>query len=101
MRAFVASLVTTLVLAGTATGEPLKGDGPGCKDRALGAELASIQETDPRYIEIWATGMQDQSCRGFSAGQDVTEDERAEGIACIRTAEDDACFWVRADMAPR
>ena len=94
-------LLAALILAGPAAAEPLAGDGPGCKDKALGARLATLTEADPEYISIWAAGMQDLSCRGFSAGTEVTVDERADGIACVRTAEDtDGCFWVRESMAP-
>ena len=100
MRNLMAICAAVFALVGSAAAEPLKGDGPGCKDKALGIELASLKDTDTHYISIWAQGMQDQSCRGFSAGLEVTVEERDETVACVRSAEDDACFWVRADMAP-
>jgi len=102
MKPFLA-LTTMLALAGcssAASSAPMAGDGPGCTDKAVAAKLAATAETDPAYIEIWAKGMQDGSCRGFSAGLDVTVEERADGLACVKAADDKACFWVRESMAP-
>lgn len=79
----------------------MAGSGPGCKDKAIAAKLRGLQNTDPAYIEIWAKGMQDQSCRGYGAGREVTVEDRAEGMACVRADDDEACFWVRESMAPR
>jgi hypothetical protein len=89
-----------IVLALPAAAVELQGDGAGCTDKALGTKLAGLTDMDPEYIAIWAKGMQDQSCRGFGVGNDVTVDERDGDIACVRTAEDATCFWVRADMVP-
>lgn len=100
MRICLTAVALWLAFLSPAAAEVLIGDGPGCTDKALGARLAELTDTDPEYISIWATGMQDQSCRGFGVGNEVTVDERADGLACIRTAEDDTCFWVRADMVP-
>lgn len=92
--------IVLLFLTTAAAAEPMRGDGPGCTDQALGAKLAALSDTDPEYISIWASGMQDQSCRGYSAGAEVTVEARAEGLACVRAADDAACFWVREDIAP-
>jgi hypothetical protein len=100
VKQLISICALVLVSAGMAAAEPLKGDGPGCKDKALGIELASLQETHARYISIWAQGIQDLSCRGFSGGLEVTVEARDGTVACVRTAEDDVCYWVRADMAP-
>lgn len=89
-----------LVLAGTAAAEPMRGDGAGCRDKAVAAELLSLEDFDPAYIAIWANGMRNQSCRGYGAGQDVTVDARADGMACVRAADDEECFWVAESVAP-
>jgi hypothetical protein len=60
--------LVSLALTGVARGDPLAGDGPGCKDKTIAAKLLPLEDYDPAYIEIWAKGMQDQSCRGYSAG---------------------------------
>jgi hypothetical protein len=79
---------------------PLKGDGPGCKDRAEAAKLvtASKGADQSEYIRLWADGMQDQRCRGFSMGLGVTVKEKAaDGWACILPADDPqnpTCFWI-------
>ena len=79
---------------------PMSGDGPGCNDKARASELAGLEDFDPRFISIWAEGMQDGSCRGYSVGQEVTVDDRADGLACIRAEVDETCFWIREDLAP-
>ena len=79
---------------------PLKGDGSGCKDRAEAAKLVTASKGDDQseYIKLWADGMQDQRCRGFSEGLGVTVKEKAaDGWACIVPADDPqnpCCFWV-------
>jgi hypothetical protein len=88
-------------IAGVAAAEPMAGDGPGCKDKAIAAKLLLLQDSDPAYIEIWATGMVDGSCRGYSAGVEVTVEDRGAGMACVKATDDDACFWVRESMAPQ
>ena len=40
-------------------GSVMRGDGAGCKNKAIAAELVALDDTNPRYIEIWAKGMQD------------------------------------------
>lgn len=81
---------------------PLKGDGPGCKDRAEAGKLVAASKGDDQsaYIKMWADGMQDQRCRGFSTGLGVTVKEKAaDGWACILPADDPAnttCFWIEA-----
>ena len=100
MRTALTIAAFSLALTGAASADQLEGDGPGCKDKAIAAKLITLEDFDPAYIEIWAKGMQDQSCRGYSAGQEVTVDERADGMACVRAADDEACFWVRENMAP-
>ena len=78
----------------------MRGDGAGCTDKAIAAELVALDDTNPRYVEIWAKGMQDQSCRGFSAGLTVTVADRADGMACVKSAGDATCFWVKESAAP-
>ena len=81
-------------------GSVMRGDGAGCKNKAIAAELVALDDTNPRYIEIWAKGMQDKSCRGFSVGLTVSVDGRTDGMACVKSAEDAACFWVKESVAP-
>jgi hypothetical protein len=100
MKTVLMIAVLSLALTGAARGDQLAGDGAGCKDKTIAAKLAALDEFDPAYIEIWAKGMQDQSCRGYSAGQEVTVDERGDDMACVRAADDEACFWVAESMAP-
>ena len=88
-------------IAGVAAAAPMAGDGPGCKDKATAAKLLPLQDYDPAYIDIWAKGMADGSCRGYSAGVEVTVEDRGDGMACVKAADDDACFWVRESMAPQ
>ena len=78
----------------------MTGDGAGCTDRAKAAELATLEDTDPRYIAIWAEGMKDSSCRGFSTGQQVRVVERDGGLACVLAADDVSCHWIGDDIAP-
>ena len=56
MRNLLAICAAVFALVGSAAAEPLMGDGAGCKDKALGIELASLKDTDARYISIWAQG---------------------------------------------
>lgn len=99
MKHAIAIAALWLALVSPAAADQLTGDGPGCTDKALGARLAELTDTDPEYITIWAAGMQDQSCRGYSAGQEVTVEAREDGLACVKTAEDAKCFWVKGAMA--
>ena len=90
-------------IAGAASAAPMAGDGPGCKDKAIAAKLIGLTDRrSPAYIEILGDGdrEQDGSCRGYPIGQEVTVEDRADGMACVKAADDDACFWVREDMAP-
>ena len=80
---------------------PMTGDGPGCTDKMRASELAGLEDFDPRFISIWADGMQDGSCRGYSAGQAVMVDARTDGLACVRAMDDEVCFWIRDDLAPK
>lgn len=98
MKLFITSAALLLALAHPVAAETIVGGGPGCKDKAVGEVLAALTDTDPKYIDTWAKGMQDQSCRGFAAGLTVTVDQRADGLACVRTDEDTECFWVRENM---
>ena len=82
-------------------GELLAGNGPGCVDKSAAAKFAALSDTDPAYIGIWADGMKDGTCRGYSEGQAVIVEDRAPALACVRAPEDSRCFWVREDMAPR
>ena len=100
MRTALTIAALSLALTAAARADQLAEDGAGCKDKAIAAKLAALEDVDPAYIEIWAKGMQDQSCRGYSVGQQVTVEDRADGMACIRAADDEACFWVRESMAP-
>lgn len=93
--------LTALASLGAAAAAPMAGDGAGCRDKAVAAKLIPLEDTNPAYIEIWAKGMRDGSCRGYSAGQEVAVVERADGMACVRAADDDVCFWVRESMAPK
>jgi hypothetical protein len=83
----------------------LKGDGTGCKDKAEAVKLvdASNKEDQSEYINLWASGMQDQRCRGFSEGLGATvEKSDSDGWACIKPADDpqvDACFWIAPGRA--
>ena len=88
-------------IAGVAAAAPMAGDGPGCKDKATAAKLLPLQDYDPAYIDIWAKGMADGSCRGYSAGVEVTVEDRGDGVACVKATDDDACFWVRDSLAPQ
>ncbi|MGE0846256.1 MAG: hypothetical protein AB7L41_08295 [Flavobacteriaceae bacterium] len=97
-RLLAALFLVAACSAGAA--DPMTGDGPGCTDKARAAELAGLDDFDPGFIAIWAEGMQDASCRGYSAGQQVTVDERDEGLACVRAEDDEACFWVSGKLAP-
>ena len=94
----------SLLLAGPAAAGMLKGEGAGCQDKLLGTELATLSPEEPRYIEIWAQGMQDMSCRGFGQSSgDVTIENREDGLACIRAGDDDPnkpCFWVPDKWLP-
>jgi hypothetical protein len=101
MRLFLTITALSLGLGGAASAAPMAGDGPGCKDKAIAAKLIGLTDVDPAYIEIWAAGMQDGSCRGYPIGQEVTVEDRADGMACVKAADDDACFWVRESMAPK
>jgi hypothetical protein len=57
--------IVTLVTVGSAdAADRMAGDGLGCKDRTIAGRLIDMPDTDPAYIEIWAKGMQDLSCRG-------------------------------------
>jgi hypothetical protein len=84
----------------TAVAEPMRADGPGCTDRAITARLTALRGADPAYFIVWAEGVQDGLCRGYSSGLDVTVDERSEGLACVRAPEDKSCHWVADAMAP-
>jgi len=83
----------------------LKGDGSGCKDKVEAIKLveASKKEDQSEYITLWADGMQDQRCRGFSEGLGATvEKTDSDGWACIKPADDpevDACFWIAPGRA--
>ena len=102
MKPFL-TLMTMLALAGcssAAASGKMAGDGAGCTDKAIAMKLAALEEIDPAYITIWAKGMQDDSCRGFSAGLEVTVEGRSDGLACVKSAEDKTCFWVKESMAP-
>jgi len=99
MKHAIATAVLCLALVSHAAADQLTGDGPGCIDKARGARLAELTDTNAEYISIWATGMQDQSCRGYSAGQEVTVEARDDGLACVKAAEDAKCFWVKGSMA--
>lgn len=92
----------SLAMGVPAQAEPLLGDGPGCTDKVAATRLAELQgkDFDPEYIEIWAKGMQDGSCRGYSAGQDVSVEERSDGLACVKAADDTQCFWMPDAKAP-
>lgn len=100
MRVPVTAAVLWLMLGLPALADTLAEDGPGCKDKAIAAKFLTLTDTDPEYITIWAQGMQDQSCRGYSAGLEVTVEERGDGMACVKAADDAVCFWVRESMAP-
>lgn len=89
-----ALMVVLTFLCGAACAEPLAGDVVGCTDKAAATRLLALEDTDAAFVGIWAKGMQDGSCRGYSAGQEVTVDERGDGMACVRAADDKACFWV-------
>ena len=48
MRKLIAICAAVFALVGSAAADPLKGDGAGCKDKALGVELASLKDTNAR-----------------------------------------------------
>ncbi len=103
-----------------AAAQPMAGSGAGCTDKAKGARLADLRKlmadmesvdptapTNSQYqgyltesVDIWAKGLQDQSCRGFGPTNEVTIVERSNGLACVRTTEDKNCFWVSEKIAP-
>ncbi|MGE0502725.1 MAG: hypothetical protein AB7I79_18535 [Rhizobiaceae bacterium] len=87
--------------ASIAWSAPMAGDGPACTEKAKAAKLATLTDLDPEYITIWATGMQDGSCRGYSAGQEVTVEKREDGLACVRAEDDQTCFWITETKAPQ
>ena len=47
-RYLIAICAAVFALVGSAAADPLKGDGAGCKDKALGVELASLKDTNAR-----------------------------------------------------
>ena len=97
-------IIAALVMgpACAAHAEKMTGDGFGCKDKEIAARLIGMSDLDPAYLEIWFTGMKDQSCRGSSIGQEVTVEARGDGLACVRAEDDkEACFWVPEAMAPK
>ncbi len=89
-----------LLSACSAIAAPMAGDGPGCKDKKVAATLIPLKDTDPAYIEVWAKGMVDRSCRGYPIGEEVTVEDRADDMACVRAKDDAVCFWVREGLAP-
>jgi hypothetical protein len=100
MSFFASAAIVALLSACSASAAPMAGDGPGCKDKAIAATLIPLKDTDPAYIEIWAKGMVDRSCRGYPIGEEVTVEDRADGMACVRAKDDAVCFWVREGLAP-
>ena len=104
----ILSMIAVLSLATACSADAadkMAGDGLGCKDRTIAGRLIDMPDTDPAYIEIWATGMQDLSCRGLGAGNEVEVKDRDEDMTCVLPLEDQAlddgaCFWVVNSIAP-
>ena len=86
--------------AAVAGGDTKLTGGAGCKDKAEAIKLvaASKNEDQSEYINLWATGLQEQRCRGFAEGLGATVSTKdADGWSCIKPADDpdvDACYWV-------
>ncbi|RWP42492.1 MAG: hypothetical protein E5Y63_17990 [Mesorhizobium sp.] len=106
MRILSTVAIASLVTVGSAdAADRMAGDGLGCKDRAIAGRLIDMPDTDPAYIEIWAKGMQDLSCRGLGVGLEVAVKDRDDAMTCVRpledqTLDDGACFWVVNRIAP-
>jgi len=104
----IVATVALVSLASACTADAadkMVGDGLGCKDRTIAGQLIGMPDTDPVYIEIWANGMQDFSCRGLGASTAVEVKDRDEEMACVlplddQTLVDEKCFWVVKEIAP-
>ena len=77
------------------------GDAKGCKDKAKALELiaASKSADTSKFIQLWADGMKDQTCRGFADGLPVKVDHAEGNLACILPGDDPKnkqCFWIEA-----
>jgi hypothetical protein len=77
----------------------IKADAQGCKDKAKATELiaASKSGDTSKFITLWADGMKDQTCRGFSPGLPVKLDHQEGDLTCILPGDDPAnkqCFWI-------
>jgi len=73
----------------------------GCKDKAKAMALVEAgKKDDPtEMIDLWAAGMQDQSCRGYTAGLGVSVEKTEDGWSCILAIDDPdnkTCLWVEA-----
>lgn len=96
--ASAAASASAALTAGAKTA--IKADVQGCKDRAKADALhaASKNEGSPEHLQLWAEGMQDQSCRGFITGLEVTvEKVEADGWACILPSDapdNKECIWI-------
>lgn len=121
MIGFALTIILAVPVAmGAAVPQPMAESGAGCTDKTKGARLADLRKlmadmesADPEApaksqyqdylkesVDIWTQGLQDQSCRGFGPANEVTVEQRADGLACVRTSEDKLCFWVSEKMAP-
>ena len=99
------AMVSLATACSAAAADKMAGDGLGCKDRTIAGRLIDMPDTDPAYIEIWATGMQDLSCRGLGAGNEVEVKDRDEDMTCVlplvgSTVDDGKCLWVVNAIAP-
>lgn len=80
----------------------LKAETKGCKDRAKAEELVAASKLDDpsKMIKIWAEGMQDRTCRGFTGGLAVSVEKVDGRWACILPGdepENKQCFWVPSE----
>ena len=76
----------------------------GCKDKTKAMALveAGKKEDQAEFIKLWADGMQDYSCRGFTTGLGVAvEKTNEDGWDCILPIDDPdnkACFWIETGL---
>ncbi len=117
----IALLVATLG-PGSASGafaqqtpaEILAGDAPyvvgdagarGCRDKERAKALIAAGKDESKqdlYLKLYAEGMVDQSCRGFTNGLGVhIERENEDGFDCILSIdspESNECVWIETGL---